>query len=68
MSAFSVYGYDCTISGHEYKIVPTKDFITEADWVPQRLARPKSASFKLNSASISTLPGARSRCTIRFST
>ena len=67
MSAFSVYGCDWTISGHEYRIVPTKDFITLADCVPQRLARPKSANFRLNSESISTLPGAKSLWTILLS-
>jgi hypothetical protein len=69
ISAFSVYGYDLTISGHEYKIVPTKDFITDADCVPHRFANPKSASLIFNSSpDINTLPGAKSLCTILFST
>ena len=60
ISAFSVYGYDCTISGQEYKIVPTKDFMTLADCVPQRFAKPKSASFRLKSLSIRMFEGAKS--------
>jgi hypothetical protein len=49
MSAFSVYGWDYTISGHEYRIVPAKLFITLADWLPHSFARPKSANFKFKS-------------------
>ena len=67
ISAFSVYGYDCTISGHEYRIVPTNDFITDVDWVPQCFAKPKSANLSFKSPSISTFPGAKSLCTIRLS-
>ena len=67
ISAFSVYGYDYTISGHEYRIVPTNDFITLPDYVPHFLASPKSASLMLKSPSIKILEGARSLWTTLLS-
>jgi hypothetical protein len=46
--------------------VPTNDFITLTDYVPNLLASPKSANFILKSESIKMLEGARSLCTILF--
>ncbi len=48
-SALGVYGLDYTISGAEYRMVPTKDLLVEALWVPYFLANPKSANLTLKS-------------------
>mmetsp|Transcript_159 Transcript_159/g.523 ORF Transcript_159/g.523 Transcript_159/m.523 type:complete len:248 (-) Transcript_159:57-800(-) len=71
-SVLCVYGLCCTISGQEYRIVPTMDFIIDAAAVPAPAfcrASPKSATLTARVCDCtSTLLGVRSRCAMPFST